>query len=107
MNNTKNGKKLGKKIAGGIVRFGEGLKEGYEEEKAKTKPAKKKTTRKPAYHNGKKLGKAVMSTAIEVGKGAKKAYLKESKVPTRKPTKKKKVTKRKKRTTKDEWDYFF
>lgn len=48
-----------------------------------------------------------MSTAIEVGKGAKKAYLKESKVPTRKPTKKKKVTKRKKRTTKDEWDYFF
>lgn len=103
----KNGKKLGKKIAGEVVRFGKGLKEGYEEEKAKTKTTKKEAKRKPAYHNGKKLGKAVMGTAIEVGEGAKKAYLKESKVPTRKPTKKKKKKKTTKRKPKDEGDYFF
>ena len=133
MTNTKNGKKLGKKIAGGFVKFGEGLKEGYAEEKEKTKkekakmklvvekkvvakPKKRKTTKittkkavakkKPTTKtkNGKKLGKAVMGGIIEFGEGAREAYTKECKVAKRKTTKKP-TSKRKKRST--EMDYFF
>jgi len=126
--NTKNGKKLSKKIAGGLVKFGEGLKEGYAEEKEKTKkkpkkkpavekkvvakPKKRKTTKiatKKAVakkklttktKNGKKLGKAVMGGIIEFGEGAREAYAEECKAAKRKPT-----AKRKKRRT--EIDYFF
>lgn len=130
MNKTKNGKRLGKKIAGGIVRFGEGLREGYEEEKEKTKKEKVKkklvtakkvvvkakktkktkvlkkpaTKKKPVTKtkNGKKLGKAVMGGIIEFGEGAREAYEEECKVAKRKP-----ATKRKKRASTSEGDYFF
>jgi len=41
----KNGKKLGKKIAGGLVRVGKGMKEAYAEEYG-AKPKKKKVVTK-------------------------------------------------------------
>ena len=59
----KNGKKLGKKIAGGIVKFGEGVREAYTEEYG-TKVKKRKDTKKLKPKKRTLKGKGILKITL-------------------------------------------